>query len=159
IEVIDKPTPGLLRIRDQVQQLEARRSELDHLAATPPDKANSWADARNRLVCAEWERTQDRPRKEVQGLLDQALKNEPELGPALALRGRLALESGKLAKAVIDAEKAIRYSPRDPGGWYVRGRVRLERGDRDALLDLTKAAELSERRDADVLHALACALF
>jgi Flp pilus assembly protein TadD len=37
--------------------------------------------------------------------------------------------------------------------------VRLERGDKEALADLAKAAELSARKDADILHALADALF
>ncbi len=37
--------------------------------------------------------------------------------------------------------------------------MRLERGDKEALADLAKAAELSARKDADVLHALADALF
>jgi Flp pilus assembly protein TadD len=60
---------------------------------------------------------------------------------------------------LADAEQAIQRSPREPGGWYVRGRVRLERGDKDALTDLAKAAELSDRKDADILHALADALF
>jgi Flp pilus assembly protein TadD len=64
-----------------------------------------------------------------------------------------------LSKALADAEQAIARSPRDPGGFYVRGRVRLERGEKGAVTDLAKAAELSERKDADILHALADALF
>jgi tetratricopeptide (TPR) repeat protein len=100
-----------------------------------------------------------RPIKQVQDLLTQAFAKGLETGPALALRGRLALESGKLAKALADAEQAIQCSPLDPSGWYLRGRARLERGHKDALADLTKAAELSARKDAEILHALADALF
>ena len=82
----------------------------------------------------------------------------PTLGPALALRGRLALERGKLSKAHDDAGEAIKLSPKQALGYYVRGRVRLERGRPDGLADLARAAELSARKDALILHWLAAAL-
>ena len=49
-------------------------------------------------------------------------------------------------------------SPRDAAGYLVRGKVRLERANAGALPDLEKAAEVSGRKDADVLQALAEAL-
>jgi tetratricopeptide (TPR) repeat protein len=158
-EKIDKPSAGLRRVREEVHGLQARRTVLDRLAPAPEGKAKEWAAALDSLICAEWARTEGRPMKQVCELITQAFAKGLEPGPAFALRGRLALENGKLGKALADAERAIQRSPRDAGGWYVRGRVRLERGDKDALADLAKAAELSERKDADVLHALADALF
>jgi tetratricopeptide (TPR) repeat protein len=80
-------------------------------------------------------------------------------GSAFAFRGRLALESGKLGRAAADAAKAIALAPQEGAGYFVRGRVRVERGEAGALEDLEKAAELTARKDADVLHALADALF
>ncbi len=58
----------------------------------------------------------------------------------------------------MDANRAIELSPSDPLGFFVRGRVRLERESIGAVSDLEKAASLSGRKDADVLQALAEAL-
>jgi tetratricopeptide (TPR) repeat protein len=156
---IDKPTAGLRRVRKQVRRLQTRRAELDRVAPPPEGKAEEWAAALDNLTCAEWAWTGGQPRKLIQDLLSRALPKGLEPGPTFALRGRLALESGKVGRALADGEQAIFRSPRDAGGWYVRGRVRLERGDKEALADLAKAADLSDRKDADILHSLADALF
>src|SRR5262249_9870486 len=95
----------------------------------------------------------------AEALVNASFADGVETGPTLALRGRLALGQGKLTKALTDAEKAITLSPNYAGGYLVRGRERLERQSDDGLADLEKAATLSERKDADVLHALADALF
>jgi Flp pilus assembly protein TadD len=71
------------------------------------------------------------------------------------LKGRVALGQGRLREALAAAEKAVTLSPCEASGWHVRGRVRLEREAPGALSDLQKAAELSKRKDADVLRALA----
>jgi tetratricopeptide (TPR) repeat protein len=156
---IDKPTAALRQLREQLHRLQERRTELDRVAPAPEDKEQEWSAALDCLTCAEGARQTGRPSKQVQDLLARALPKGIEPGPTLALRGRLALEHGKLGKALADAALAIQRSPRDAGGWYVRGRVRLERGDKEALADLTKDAELSKRKDADVLHILPVALF
>ncbi|HZV05289.1 MAG TPA: DUF3857 domain-containing protein [Gemmataceae bacterium] len=156
---IKKPSNALRQIREQVQRLQDRRVELDCLAPAPEGKPKAWATALDSVACAEWARMEGRSSKQVHDLLTQAFARGLELGPAFALRGRIALENGKLARAIADAEQAIQRSPRDPIGWYVRGRARLERGRLDALADLTRAAELSAHKDADILHALADALF
>lgn len=156
---IDKPAASLRQVRAQVHHLQTRRAELERIAPSPEGKTKEWAAALDSLACAEWARAEGRSRKDILDLLNRALPKDLEPGPALALRGRLALESGKLGKALADAERAIARSPREANGWYVRGWVRLERGDKEALADLVKAAELSDRKDADILHALADALF
>src|SRR5262249_35118674 len=87
------------------------------------------------------------------------LKEGREFGPALALRGLLSLEKGRLGKAAQDAENAIHLTPQEARGYYVRGRVRLEREQKGALDDLTRAAQLSGRRDGAIRHWLAAAQF
>lgn len=82
-----------------------------------------------------------------------------DIGPAFALRGLLALEKGRLLKAQEDAERAVRLAPHEPGGYYVRGRIRLERGENGALADLVRAADLGQWKDAAVLHWLAAAMY
>jgi tetratricopeptide (TPR) repeat protein len=91
-------------------------------------------------------------------LLGTALSSGVEFGVAYGLRGLLALERGRLASALPDAERAVTASPKEAVGYFVRGRIRLERGQADALADLKKAAELSNRKDAFVLHWMAAAL-
>ena len=69
----------------------------------------------------------------------------------------LALDRGRLAKSLRDADKAIELSPQDWRGHAARGRVRLERESPEAFADLEKAAALNGRKDAATLHALAAA--
>jgi tetratricopeptide (TPR) repeat protein/transglutaminase-like putative cysteine protease len=99
------------------------------------------------------------PAADIGKLLEPALKEGTEIGPAFALSGLLALEKGRLSKAAEDADRAIRLAPKEARGFYVRGRVRFERNNPDALSDLQKAAELSRRLDPSTLHWLAAAQF
>ena len=82
-----------------------------------------------------------------------ALPDGVALGPAYGLRGLLALEHGRLTKALADAEKAVALSPADAMGYLVRGRVRLERAADGALEDLAKAVgvERPQGRDGPAL--------
>ena len=155
-----KPSLALRSLVERMRQLEARRKALDTLAPTPKGKAKEWSAALDALICAEWARTEGKKtNKQIESLFKSVITLDEEPGPVLALRGRLALNEGKLAKALANADQAITRSPLDAQGWYVRGRVRMERGHEQALADLTKAAQLSDRKDADILHALADALF
>jgi tetratricopeptide (TPR) repeat protein len=151
--------PSLVQLRTLVSTLTARRAALLKDARVPGEKAAAWCQALDRLVCAEQVHADGRPAKQVEALLAEALAGGVECGPAHGLRGLLALERGRLSQALADAEKAVALSPAEPRGHYVRGRVRLERGDARALADLEKAAELSRRQDGGVLHWLAAALF
>ncbi len=150
---IDKPSVGLRRAMDRAKALLKRREELARHVTIPAGQEAAYAPAVDALVCAEEAYRNHEPAARIDALLEKATK--PALGPALALRGRLALERGKLTPALADATRAIELGPRDPLGYYVRGRVRLERKVAGALADLEKAAELSGRKDADVLQALA----
>jgi tetratricopeptide (TPR) repeat protein len=153
---IAKPSNGLRRAMDRARALLKRREELVKLVTIPAGKEAEYAPALDALVCAEEAYRTNQSAARIDAFLEKATKQP--IGPALALRGRLALERGKLTPALADAERAIELSPRDPLGYLVRGRVRLERKTAGALADLEKAAELCGRKDADVLQALAEAL-
>src|SRR5207245_1917887 len=122
VELVKKPTPELTAAAARTKALLARREELVRQAAPPEDKKETWAAALGRVACAEEAYRQGEPRRRVEEMLAQALKEVPDLGPALALRARLALERGRLRDALADAEKAITAGPQCPGGYYVRGR-------------------------------------
>jgi tetratricopeptide (TPR) repeat protein len=157
---LDKPGQPLRDLCDKGRRLLQRRAELEKQTPAPADKKGEWAEALDRLVCAEDALEEDRPAADVEAMLAPAFASGVEVGPAYALRGRLAMGRGKLTAALSDAEKAVKLSPRDAGGYYVRGKVRLERGDLpNGLADLEKAAELTRRQNADVLHGLADALY
>ena len=157
-EKISKPSQGLKQAVALGRRLEQRRLALTRTCPAPKGKESEWTRAIESLVCAEELRAEGKPRERVRALLAPSFELGVELGPALALRGHLALDRGKLSKALADAERAIRLSPGEAGGYHIRGRVRLERGAADALADLEKAVKLSGRQDAEMLHDLALAL-
>jgi tetratricopeptide (TPR) repeat protein len=155
----ERSTLELLQTVGQVRAVLERRKQTGKLLPAPAGKEPAWQTAIDAWLCAEDARSTASPKGRVEDLVGQAVRAAPEFGPALALRARLALESGRLNVALGDAEAAIRCTPPHPSGYYVRGRIRLERGQPTAVADLAKAAELSGRSDPEVLHALAEALF
>jgi tetratricopeptide (TPR) repeat protein/transglutaminase-like putative cysteine protease len=157
VERVPKPTPELNASVALVRKLVGRRDELLRLAPPADGKADDWREAAERVACGEHFARSGSPGRAA-ALAALALEGAPEAAPALALRGRLALGRGKLRDALADAEKAIKAAPGLAGGYHVRGLVRLERDQPEALADLLKAAELSRREDADVLSGLASAL-
>jgi tetratricopeptide (TPR) repeat protein len=152
------PTPELKATLEQARRLLARREELKREAAQPGVKLEVWSAALDAVARAERDYHMGSSEKAL-AALKPALTAGLDVGPALALRARLTLEHGKLGAALTDAEQAVRLSPKEPGGFYVRGRVKQERGDKGALTDLARAVELSQKQDADMLHYLAAALF
>ncbi len=149
---LPRPPAALRKRCARGRALLARRAALGKVSKGP-------GPALDALACAEAAHTEGQPPAKVEALLAKAFGPGLSIGPAHALRGRLALDKGKLAAALASGEEAVRLSPNDAGGYYVRGRVRLERGAPGALDDLRKAADLSEKKDADALHALADGLF
>jgi tetratricopeptide (TPR) repeat protein len=125
----------------------------------PAERAKVCRLAAGHLACAEHAHGTRLAAERVETLLAAAFPEGVDLGPAYALRALLALERGRLLRALPDAERAVKLSPGEARGYYVRGRVRLERGDEGALADLETAARLSGRQDAHVLHWLAAAQF
>jgi tetratricopeptide (TPR) repeat protein len=151
-------TAELRRLCKRVGGLVERRQALLKEAHVPAGKEDAWRQAADRYLCADEAHREGQAGERVEALLKGAFDGGADLGPADALRGLLALEKGRLAKALTDAEQAVKLSPEEARGYYVRGRVRLERGQADAVADLEKAATLSRRQDAAVLHWLAAAL-
>jgi len=156
---VEEPSAGLRQAVIMANSLARRRENLLKAAKVPAGKEEVWNEAAVKFVCAEYAWRAGRPVAEVEGLLAAALPEGVALGPAYGLRGLLALDRGRLTKALADADKAVALSSSEALGYLVRGRVRLERGTDGALADLTKAVELSGRRDATALHWLAAARF
>jgi tetratricopeptide (TPR) repeat protein/transglutaminase-like putative cysteine protease len=154
---LDKPTPEILDCCKLVVQLQQRRNAVLAAVRVPDGLAAAYAEAADHFICAE-QAYGSKGASASEELLKGAFPDGVELGEAYALRGLLALERGRWARAAADAEKAIQLSPKAARGYYLRGRMRLEAGNKDALPDLAKAAELSERKDASILHWLAAAL-
>jgi tetratricopeptide (TPR) repeat protein len=156
---VEKPTADLRRTAERASALLRRRLRFGQEVAAPKGKEKEWAAALDAVICGEEARNMAAPPQQIKDLLERALASGLEVGPAFALRGRLALDRGKLQAALADAERAVRLTPTCAGGYYVRGLVRLERRMIGAVEDLEKAAILSGRADPEVLHALADALF
>jgi transglutaminase-like putative cysteine protease len=156
---VAKPTAELRSTAERVRGVLIRRQNLDKVAPAPMGKEKEWAEALDAVACAEDALANGELAARLESLRERACAGTPVPGPALALRGRFSLEHGKLQAALADAEHAIRLSANDAAGYYVRGRVRQERGSPGALDDLRQAASLSNRGNPDVLHALADSLF
>lgn len=155
---LPQPTPELLAACKQTVQLAQRRKEVLANAKVPAGQQDAWEEAAARLACAELAYQEGRPAKLVEELCAAGCADDLQLGEALALRGLLAVDKGRLLRAAADAERALTLAPREPRGHLVRGRVRLERGDKEAVADLQRAVELTGRKDGVVLHWLAAAL-
>jgi tetratricopeptide (TPR) repeat protein/transglutaminase-like putative cysteine protease len=159
IEAVKPLTPALRRTYAALVSLTQRQVDLQKSLPRPTKvKASEWNAAIEHAVCAEHALSLGRSADQVQAILNGAFANGIEVGPALALRSQLALDRGRLAKASTDAERAVMLCPKESRGYYVRGRARLERGQEGALADLSRAAALSGRKDAAMLHWLATAL-
>jgi tetratricopeptide (TPR) repeat protein len=157
---LDRVDDPLRRTMERGRSALKRRAELGKGVSVPPGKEAEWAAGLDATAAADelWRRQGAAARPAVERLLARAFAPGLAIGPAYGLRGRLGLERGKLTSALADAEEAVRLAPGHDLGYLVRGRVRLERGTAGALDDLRKAAALSARKDADVLHSLAEAL-
>src|SRR5262249_61211702 len=128
---------GLRWLCDMVDGLARRRTARspDLLRrGLPVDRAVA-ADAIGAFLCAELAHTTGRPAWQVEKLLAGAFPEGVEVAPAFALRGLLALEKGRLTKALDDAERALALNPDEARACLVRGRVRLGRRQREALGD------------------------
>jgi tetratricopeptide (TPR) repeat protein len=150
-------TAGLREAVSLTKRLEQRRRDVIASTKIPAGKQDVYNEAAGRFGCAEYAWREGRPATEIETLLGPVLADGLGLGPAYGLRGLLALEHGRLTRALTDADRAIVLNPQEMLAFLVRGRVRLERGTDGAVADLTKAVELSGRHDAMALHWLAAA--
>jgi tetratricopeptide (TPR) repeat protein/transglutaminase-like putative cysteine protease len=158
-DALEQPPQQLTKLAALVRKLDGRRAWLMADPRIPFARRGPWAEAIDAVLCAAWAHDSGKPAAQVEALVSDALAACPEYGPAYALRALAHLERGRLTKALADADHAVRLDPWDATGYYVRGRVRLERGDKEALADLARAALLSKRGDGWILHWLAAAQF
>ncbi len=162
VDQITEATMPLFRAYASIILLEQRRLAVLQECPAPANQSEAWNRAVDAFVCAE-RANEGRPTSasaaQVEKLLQVAISDGMEIGPALALRGLLALEKGRLSKAAQDAERAIHLTPKESRGFYVRGRIRFERNEPEALADLLQAAKLSRRLDPAILHWLAAAQY
>lgn len=156
---VESATVALKQAQERARRLLEGREQLGKLCPAPAGKTALWDKALDACAAAEVAYASEVPAGRIEALVEQALSQGARPGPALALRARLALEHGRLRAAQADAEQAIVACPGCAGGFFVRGRVRWEKGEKGAVGDLLKAAELTGHHDADVLHALAAVLF
>ena len=162
LEKVDKfneAPEALLQEADRARKLVRRQRELTAALKIPAGKSANYRAALDAFVCAEQAQAEGQLPRKVEALLAITFAADVDFGPAYGLRGRLLMGHGKLSAALAAADKAIELTPHDADGYYVRGRVRLERQQLAALADLEKAAEHCGRKDAEVLHYLADALF
>ncbi len=155
---IEDATPGLHETVERTRRLIERRKQLLTELPAPDVQVGLWKKALGYAVCAEELYREGKPARQVEALLTLARSKDGEPGIALGLRARQWLDQGKLSRALAEADRAIQASPKQANGYYVRGRVLLERGQKEALDVLRKAVELSGSSDADVLQGLAEAL-
>jgi tetratricopeptide (TPR) repeat protein len=139
---------------EATRRLLARRRSLLAALTFPAGKEDAGRSAVDALVCAEQAFAEGLGTPAVETLLRRSFEGM-ELGPAFALRGRLALGRGQLTQAREDAERAFRLGPPEATAYLVRGVVLLERDRPGAVEALEKAAELSKRTDAGMLYQLA----
>jgi tetratricopeptide (TPR) repeat protein/transglutaminase-like putative cysteine protease len=159
VRALAAPSAELRQVCILADQLAQRRQAIvRELKAVPAAKTSACGAAVDALVCAERLHSGGGPADQVNALMHRVFAEGVDIGPAFALRALLALERGRLAPALADAERAIALGPGEARGYFVRGRVLLERGQASALDDLARAAQLTGRRDARVLHWLATAL-
>jgi tetratricopeptide (TPR) repeat protein len=159
VEQITEATLPVCRAYAGLIMLGQRRETIRQECPPPSEKKERWNEALGAFVCAERLYEIGTSAAEVEKLLFTVLKDDREIGPALALRGLLALEKGRLSKAAQDADRAIHLTPQEARGYYVRGRVRFEREQKGALDDLARATQLSRHQDPAILHWLAAAQF
>jgi tetratricopeptide (TPR) repeat protein len=153
-EKLDTEEVALRVALKRVKKLQSRRDALLLLA---PGTDKGWKEAVGVVACIEEAAQEIHSPERAQALTAKALQLAPKLGPALAWRGKLDLERGKLSRALPDAAAAIQATPGYWVGHYVRGVALLER-DQDGLADLRQAAKLSQEQDAPTLLALGKAL-
>ncbi len=148
----------LERVHRLLQRREARWPKAVS-RSTPTGREGDWAEALDRVVCAEGFAEDGGEPDEVIARIEPIFAKGLEMGPAFALRAKAEFGKGRLTAALADAERAVKLNPHDGAGYYVRGLVHMERADLPAALaDLEKAGKLADAPDAEVLHAWASAL-
>ncbi len=124
---VDLSTVELKKQMERARLLLERRAELLKDAPSPAGQDGLRAELLACVACAEEAAAEGRW-ADAERLERLTRDRGLELGPAVGLHARLELEHGKLTRALTAADRAIALSPRQANGYFVRGKVRLERG-------------------------------
>ncbi len=159
IRTIEMPSKELVTLEKDIAYLVERRDLLLTHWQAPKEQKAAATRVVSRYLCAERGFAQRWPREHLERLVQDAAGENLVYAPILAMRGWLLLEKGQLRKALADAEAALKLQPNEARAHLVRGRARMEQGKGEAAVDdLRKAAQLSKREDAVILHWLAAGL-
>ena len=82
-------------------------------------------------------------------LLSQALAEDPENGPALALSAKIDFSRGKISEAHQSIGAALRADPYNPDYLYVLGKVLVKQGELSLALDAFHKITVVNPREAD----------
>ena len=119
----------------KLQDAKTRKMNADHLAANAGEMAR-----KNQLA----------PALE---LLQQALAEDPENGPSLALLAKIDYSRGDIAKAQEEIARALRGDPYNPDYLYVQGKA-LESNDPYAALEAFRQTVLVNPKESDAYYEM-----
>ena len=122
--------------RSQAEQdAKTRKMHADHLATDAGELAR-----KNQLASALAE-------------LDQALAEDPQNGPSLALLAKIDFSRGDVARAQDEIARALHGDPYNPDYLYVRGKV-LENSDPAAALEAFQQVVLVNPKESDAYYEM-----
>jgi tetratricopeptide (TPR) repeat protein len=119
----------------KVQDAKTRKMNADHLAANAGEMAR-----KNQLAPA-------------LDLLQQALAEDPENAPGLALLAKIDFSRGDVAKAQEEIARALHGDPYNPDYLYVQGKV-LESTDPSAALEAFRQTVLVNPKESDAYYEM-----
>ncbi len=119
----------------QLQNAKTHKMNADHLAASAGEMAR-----------------QDRL-PEALDLLQQALADDPENGPSLAVLAKIDFSRGDASKAQEAIARALRSDPYNPDYLYVQGKV-LETSDPHAAIAAFKQVVLFNPKESDAYYEI-----
>ena len=119
----------------QVQDAKTHKMNADHLAEKAAEAARQ-----NQLTPA-------------LDQLQQALAEDPDNGPSLALLAKIDFSRGNPAKAQEEIDRALQGDPYNPDYLYVRGKV-LESTDPRAALKMFRETVLVNPRESDAYYEM-----
>lgn len=114
-------------VRALVQSGQSKRAVRDFDAVSLKD-TKAQASVRYQMAAA-WAQLGDRARTEA--ALEAALQADPNFGPAIALRSRIAAGGGDVDKALAMLESVLARDPNHAEIWHLKGEMLL-RGRNDA---------------------------
>lgn len=82
-------------------------------------------------------------------LLSQALAEDPQNGPTLALQAKIDFSRGKISEARQEIESALGADPYNPDYLYVLGKILEKQGELNPALDAFRRVTIVDPRESD----------